>query len=84
MTANACCPTSPSGDVTGVAKIKIVYLRPRNELLNVYGALAFYRDSLKFVRFKLDILILGDFIALDDICPIRGARGFATRLMGPH
>jgi hypothetical protein len=54
-------------DVVRVAKVKIVNLLTRNELFNVDGAFAFYRDSLKFVRFKLDILILGDFVAFDDI-----------------
>jgi hypothetical protein len=54
-------------DIVGVAKVKIVDLRPRNKLLDVDGAFAFYGNSFELIRGKLDILILGDFVAFNDI-----------------
>ena len=66
MTANACWPTSPSGNVVRVVEVQLVNLLLRHELVNLDGALAFNRNRLQLFGIKLKVLTLADFVSLDD------------------
>src|SRR5262249_35044302 len=77
ITANACCPTSPSGmDEVWVAQVEFVDLRLRDELINLNDPLAFNGDAFEFLRFKLDILALGDLVTFDDVGTLHIAPGY--------
>jgi hypothetical protein len=55
------------GDVVGVADIEFVDLISRDELLDFDGAFALDGDGFQLVGRNFNVVILGDFVALDDI-----------------
>src|SRR6202048_1975644 len=61
---------SVRGNVIGIVQVQFVDLLPRNELVDVDRALALNRDGFELLGIKFDIVVLADFVALDDICGI--------------
>jgi hypothetical protein len=54
-------------DKVWVAQVEFVDFRLRDEFINLDDALAFNGYGIEFLRFKLDILALGDLVAFDDV-----------------
>ena len=67
-------------DVVRIVKVELVDIRPGNELINVYDALALQRDGLKLFRLELDVFALTDFVAFDDVVRANLAAGLGVNL----